>query len=212
MVSFFRGMNAPATSIQSLRDVNKKLTGQNSMRPRLHTFFFVLLLTVIGAREASCAEKQQPTEFDVKAAYIYNFAKFVEWPAGKSSHAGVAITVCVVGEDHFGPALAMIEGKSVGGRKIRIKRESAQHNLRGCDILFISSSEKKRLAEILDAVKDANVLTIGDTKGFAQQGVMINFYMENKTVRFEINPKPAGRAGLRISSNLLKIAKIVGEP
>ena len=179
---------------------------------RLLTYGVFILSAVLGARETACAESRKPTEYDVKAAYIYNFAKFVEWPPGKSRDGGAHMNVCVVGDDTFGPALEAIEGKGVGGRKIRIKRESAQQNLRGCDILFISSSEKKRLAEILDAVKDANVLTIGDTNGFAPQGVMINFYMENKTVRFEINPKAAGRAGLRISSNLLRIAKIVGEP
>ena len=79
-------------------------------------------------------------------------------------------------------------------------------------MLFIGSSEKDRLERLVQAVGGLGILTIGDTEGFARQGVMVNFYMENKKVRFEINPKAAGRAGLKISSNLLRIARIVGEP
>ena len=171
-----------------------------------------LLSALFHAGEASATESRKPSEYDVKAAYIYNFAKFVEWPPGKPQEVGATMNVCVAGEDPFGSALAAIEGKVAGGRKIRIRQNPPQPGQGNCDILFISASEREQLARVLEPVKDSSVLTIGDTKGFAQQGVMINFYMENKTVRFEINPKAAVRAGLKISSNLLRIARIVGEP
>ena len=171
-----------------------------------------MLPAALCSTRAACAEDRKPTEYDVKAAYIYNFAKFVEWSKGKSPEPLGTITVCVVGSDPFGPTLAAIEGKTVEGKKIRTRRDPAVQNVKGCEVLFISGSEEERLDRVLEAVKGLTVLTIGDTKGFAQRGVMINFYMENRNVRFEINPKAAERAGLKISSNLLKIAKIVGEP
>lgn len=181
-------------------------------RKRLLVFLiFVLSSAFSGAREASYAGDSKPTEYEVKAAFIYNFAKFIEWPDGKSREARGAINVCVVGKDPFGPALAAIEGKTVRDRKIRITRDPSLQNATRCDILFVGSSEEERLTRILEALGNSGILTIGDTEGFAQKGVMINFYVENRTVRFEINPKAAVRTGLRISSNLLRIAKIVGE-
>lgn len=174
--------------------------------------YIIFMLSTVLAGEAACAEERKPTEYDVKAAYIYNFAKFVEWPAGKPLDGGATLIVGIIGKDSFGPALAAIEGKVAGKRNIRVKRDISLKTARNCDILFISHSEKDHLEEILEAVGDSGVLTIGDTKGFARQGVMINFYMEENRVRFEINAKSAGRAGLRISSNLLKIARILGTP
>lgn len=181
------------------------------MLPRLLACFIFISSALLSAVEASRAEERKPTEYDVKAAYIYNFAKFVEWPPGKSSDAGATIAVCVLGKDPFGPALATIEGKSVGERKIRVKRNPPLQEAKNCDIVFIAASEKEQLSRILEALGNSGVLTVGDTEGFARQGVMINFYMENKNVRFAINPKAAGRAGLKISSGLLRIARIVGE-
>lgn len=182
------------------------------MLPRLPICYLALIAMCLGAHGTSLAEDRKPTEYEVKAAYLYNFAKFIEGPPRKSQDAGATMNVCVIGDDPFGPALTAIEGKIVGDRKIRTKRNLSLQNLRGCDILFIARSEEVDLERILQAASGQGVLTIGDTKGFAQQGVMINFYMENRTVRFEINHKAAGRAGLKISSNLLRIARIVGEP
>jgi hypothetical protein len=179
------------------------------------TCVIFMLSAVLCLTKEACAEDRKPTEYDVKAAYIYNFVKFVEWPRRKSPEPGgtiSTISVCIVGNDPFGPALAAIEGKTAEGKKIRLRREQSAQNMKGCEVLFISSSEEERLDRILEAVKGLSVLTIGETRGFAQKGVMINFYMESRNVRFEINPKAAERAGLKISSNLLKIARIVREP
>jgi len=182
------------------------------MRPIFHSFGIFILAAFIYTETASCAEIRKPSEYEVKAAYIYNFAKFVEWANGRFQDGSESVHVCVLGDDPFGPSLEVIEGKTAVNRKVRIKRTASLQNIRGCEILFISNSEEEHLAKILKVISGSPVLTIGDTEGYAEQGVMINFYMENKTVRFEINPKAAIRAGLRISSNLLRIAKIVAEP
>ena len=105
-----------------------------------------------------------------------------------------------------------VEGKSAGDKKIRFKKITSVENIKGCKILFIGNSETGRLDQILETAKGSIILTVGDTTGFARRGVMINFYLENNKLRFEINPQAASRAGLWISSNLLKIAKIVTGP
>jgi len=169
-----------------------------------------MLTAALCAPEQSSAQEHKPTEYEVKAAYIYNFAKFVEWPSKKPQRPGAALTVCVLGDDPIGPALAAIEGKTVRDRTIMVKGDLSLGEAAACDILFISSSEQEQLDRVLDVLAGAPVLTIGHAKGFAGQGGMINFYRENKTVRFEINLKAAERAGLKISSNLLRIARIVG--
>lgn len=122
------------------------------MLSRLLIYIAFIISTGFAAVEASRAEERKPTEYDVKAAYVYNFAKFVEWPPRKSPEAGAAITVCVLGKDPFGPAFAMIEGKSVGERKIRVKRNTSLQEAKNCDILFIAASEKEHLPGILEAL------------------------------------------------------------
>ncbi len=178
------------------------------MPPKFLTFEIIVMLAFFCVAGQSLGEDRKPTEYQVKAAYIYNFAKFVEWPAGGTGD----VDVCIIGDDPFGHDLSTIEGKKVINRKIVIREVASYRNAGGCDILFISSSEEEHLMQILKYLKRLPVLTIGESEGFAEMGVMINFYMNNRTVRFEINPKAAERAGLKISSNLLRIAKIVGEP
>src|SRR5512136_1014861 len=177
-----------------------------------HLISFAVFLSVLaGPGEAFPGEGPKPTEYDVKAAYIYNFAKFVEWPPGTFHDQSEDLDVCVVGEDAFGHSLAAINGKNVGGRKIRVRRSVSLQDLKGCEIVYIGASERERLERILKPLDDNPVLTIGDSKGFTQRGVMINFFIERKKVLFEINPKAAERVSLRISSVLLRIARITGE-
>ncbi|MBI4710040.1 MAG: YfiR family protein [Nitrospirae bacterium] len=136
---------------------------------------------------------------------MYNFAKFIEWPAD----AGASMNLCVYGEDPFGPALDSINDKLVRDKKVVVKRIKYPQQLKPCQIIFISASEKEHLPQILDAVENLSILTVGDTNGFAHQGVVINFFIEDEKVRFEINPKAAEDAGLKISSKLLKLGRIV---
>lgn len=151
----------------------------------------------------------QPTEYEVKAAFLYNFMKFIEWPA--ESLANTTIIVGVLGEDPFGTAIDAIQSKTIREKKLIIKRIKSFQDVKDCHILFISSSEKKHLSQIFEALKGLSILTVGDTEEFAQRGVIINFYLKEKKVHFEINVEAARRAGLKISSKLLNLAKIVHE-
>jgi len=156
------------------------------------------------------AQAQGSSEYAVKAAFLYNFAKFVEWPPGVFGNDGAPLVVGVVGDDPFGSALDQtIRGKSANGRQLIIRRFSWGQNLRECHILFISSSERKRLSQILDSLRGAGVLTVGETDHFNQQGGIINFVIEKGKVRFEINAGAAESSHLKLSSKLLALAKSV---
>lgn len=152
-----------------------------------------------------------PTEHEVKAAFLYNFARFVEWPKEAWASPDQPFVVGVLGEDPFGETLdRTLAGKTVAERPIVVRRLSSSEGAHEVQILFVSSSEGPRLARILYALTDIPVLTVGEPSGFAEQGGMIGFRTEDRRIRFDINTERAQRAGLRISSQLLKLARIVG--
>lgn len=155
---------------------------------------------------------QSPTisEYQVKAAFLYNFAKFVEWPPTGFRDAAQPLQICVLGRDPFGQELrAITDAKTVNGRKLEVTDVPDLQKARTCHIVFIAASEKTRLKQILDGLQGTDALTVGDTQGFAEQGGMINFVLENNRVQFEVNRKAAEQAGLKISSKLLSVAKLV---
>lgn len=151
------------------------------------------------------------TEYEVKAGFIYNVAKFVEWPDSGGQATKGSMSLCIVGTDPFGKTLDAMEGKTVKGKRLEIRRLSSIRDVKECEIAFISSSEKERMSRIAEALKESSVLSIGDTEGYIHQGVIMNFYLDRKKVRFEIDLERARRARLSISSQLLKLAKIAGE-
>lgn len=184
---------------------NRPLTGRRSGLCSL----LILSICIAGGRNAF---SQGVSEYAVKAAFVYNFTKFVSWPAGTFKDENSPITICVLGENPFANALnQIVEGKTFNGRTFAVKYIGDVNQERACQILFISRSERKRLGAILDSLGKPSVLTVGDTDGFAKQGIMINLYLEAGKVRFEINPDAAARAGISISSKLLGLAKIVKE-
>ena len=153
---------------------------------------------------------QTPSEYQVKAALLLNFAQFIEWPSQAFSDSNSSMVIGVLGNDPFGDALDnTFSGETVQGRPIVIKRAQQVEDLKGVHLLFVSNSEKDRIAEILASVKDDSVVTIGETDGFGRRGGIINFYFEGKKVRFEINSSAAQKKKLKISSQLLKRAKLV---
>ncbi len=171
----------------------------------------LLLLLATGLSQIS-AVAQTLGEYQVKAAFIYNIAKFVDWPPGIDEKD---VRVCIVGTSPFGDSMDALQGKPVNGRPIAVANVDNSADFGSCQILFVSSSEAGNLENILRGVLGNPVLTIGDTGGFAQRGVALNFYLENQKVRFEINLDAAKRARLNISSQLLKLARIVrdqGQP
>jgi hypothetical protein len=151
-----------------------------------------------------------PTEYEVKAALIYNLAKFVEWPPSALPDAQPNLLLCVLGHDPFGANLEQtIAGKLVHGKALTIRRFHKADNAHGCHIVFISSSERGHLAQLLNAFQGGPVLTIGEMEQFATRGGMVNFIIEDNRVQFEINIDAAERAGLKISSRALKLARVV---
>jgi len=168
--------------------------------------FTVIFLLCIAIVVTDTDAEQQPGEYEVKAAFIYNFPQFVTWPPNVM---GTHINICVIGDDPFGTALDSTEEQTLGNKKMVISRLSEPRHLKECHILFISKTEKKRLSQIFNTLKGTSTLIVGDTEGFAQQGVIINFYLVDYKVRLEINEDAARRANLKISSKLLKLSRIV---
>ncbi len=165
---------------------------------------------LLGMLLASRARGQEMEEYQVKAAFLYNFAKFVEWPAQAFKTPRDPILICVLGRNPFGSALEdVIRGKSVEGRAFAFRLVEDADGAGACQILFVGSSEAKRFHSLWRALKPAGILTVGDAQGFAAGGGVINFKLDAGHVRFQINPDAAEHAQLHISSKLLSLAEIV---
>jgi hypothetical protein len=152
-----------------------------------------------------------PTEHQVKAAFLYNFANFVEWPAAALGAPGTPLRVCVVGADPFGGALDdAFRNQLVQGRRVEVARGATLGALGRCHILFLPQAEQRRWVGLVKELRHAPTLTVADGPPLVQQGGMVNFVIDDKRVRFEINRSAAEQAGLRISSKLLSLARSVG--
>jgi hypothetical protein len=160
--------------------------------------------------EGVFAQSREASEYQIKAAYLYNFAKFVDWPPENSGTAENPIAICIAGKDPFGNILdKLVEGKTVRGRGLVIRRLAPEHDLKGCQIAFVSAAERNYVPAFLESANRTGVLAVGETEGFAALGGTINFVLEDKKVHFEINADAAQRANLKISSKLLSLARIV---
>lgn len=156
------------------------------------------------------AETQRSREYQVKAVFLFNFAQFVEWPESAFSSADAPLCFCVLGDDPFGADLDdTVRGETIHTRELTVRRSDKAGELKGCQLLFISRSERGRLAGILAELEGSPVLTVSEVEEFGRRGGMINFYLEDNRVRFEVNPQAAAREGLKISSELLSLGKIV---
>ncbi len=154
---------------------------------------------------------QPAEEYAVKAAYLYNFAKFVQWPAETFTNKESPINLCIIGDNPFGQALDAILGKTIRDRRLTV-RELPYHQAladKDCNILFISQSEKENLDKLLATVSYTPVLTVSDIRGFADAGGMIGLIKIGQRIRFEINVLTVQQANLEISSQLLKLARII---
>jgi hypothetical protein len=156
------------------------------------------------------AQSAKPSAYQVEAAYIYNFGKFVKWPANAAANQGSSFTICVLGDDPFDSILqSTIAGQSLGGRPVNIRRIPKPQNASGCHILFINASEENHLPAILSAIDEAAVLTVSDMPDFSKRGGMIQFVLQDGRVRFAINRGSAEGNGLVLGSDLLKVATSV---
>jgi hypothetical protein len=168
----------------------------------------LLCFTLVTASTLD-AEQPKPSEYQVEAAYLLNFGKFVEWPA-KVESSPEPFSICVLGQYQFGPSLEkIVAGESIDDRKVAVRRISTVQEAMSCRILFISLSEEKHLPEILKTLDKASVLTVSNASKFSRLGGMIQFAVDANKVRFEVNLASAERAGLTLSSQLLKVATTV---
>lgn len=176
----------------------------------------VILSIALASLSISVIAEEQPTatlEYQVKAAFLYNFAKYVEWPSDALTNRD-AFHVCILGENPFDLVLERtLHGKTISDRKLLAHQIQDVEEARDCHILFISSSESAHLQGILQILDGASILTVSEVGEFTEQGGMIQFRMQNGSVRFDINLDSARRAGLKISSQLLKLAiNVIGRP
>jgi hypothetical protein len=147
-------------------------------------------------------------EYQLKAVFLFNFAKFVEWPPEVFGDARAPFTICVAGDNPFGSSLeGAVIGKTVANRPISIRLVSSVQQSRTCQILFIAASERSRMGGLLKALKNCSVLTVGDTDDFTANGGIVQFKVIDARVRIEIDAEAAQRANLRISSKLLSLAE-----
>ena len=154
------------------------------------------------------AQSVQSTAQVVKATFLYNFAKFIKWPDKAFKSPNSPIVLCILGEDTLGDAFTVIKNKTAGGRRVLIHYFKDVSEIDICHILFISSSEKNNFSQILKYIKGIPYLTVSDTETFTQHGGMIYLFQQGNNIRFEINLKAAEEAHLKISSQLLKLARL----
>jgi len=164
------------------------------------------------AATPSLAHGEPSREYQLKAAFIYNFVQFVDWPKDAFADNKSPIVLAVVRDDPFAGALdRAVAGKAVGGRPLVIKHVSKVDDVKGCHLVFVGAAAEADLDELFRRTDGTPVLTVGETDRFMDGGGIIRFYQEDNKLRFEINPRAAQRARLRMSAKLLKLARIRGE-
>jgi hypothetical protein len=174
--------------------------------------FLALFLTPVCPSLVS-AQSAAPTEYEIKAAFLLNFAKFIDWPSNAFADAQSPIDVCIFRNDPFRGALdEIIRGKNINSRELLARRINEFPGLKACHLVFVSEVEDNRLPEILDSLKGTSAVVVGEGEGFAARGGCIQFFVENNKMRFAINVDAVQRARLTVSSKLLALAKIVHDP
>jgi hypothetical protein len=188
------------------------------LRPKSPVFRLAWLLTIVvawtsaspGPPPVPAEEPGGVSEYDVKAAFLFHFAQFVEWPADAFKDVDTPLTYCTVGEDAFHGALdESVRGKTIGNRTLRVRHLKEKDAIDDCQVLFIAAAQKVSQSQELAGAARHPTLTVGETENFASEGGVIGFCLEAKKVRFEVNLEAAGKARLKISARLLTLAKAV---
>jgi hypothetical protein len=171
--------------------------------------FLMMLCITLGTSPRALASATP--EYQVKAAFLFNFSQFVSWPPQAFSSANAPIVIAVLGRDPFGPDLdAIVSGERVNGHPIIVRRYREVSEVDGCHILFIDGSESDQLPEILQTLRGRAILTVSDIEGSAESGVMIDLVTQNHHVRMHVNLAAARASHLTVSSQLLRLAEIIG--
>jgi hypothetical protein len=172
------------------------------------TLLLACLVTGLGAIQTESTDASK--EYQVKAAYLLNFAQYIHWPEESVGGPDAPLSFGVLGDEDFGELLEKtFQDQTVQGRRLVVKRSDQVGGLKSCQLIFISRSQKEHLPEVLVELKETAIVSVGEVEKFASRGGIINFYFDKGKVRFEINEAAARRKGIKISSQLLKRAKIV---
>jgi hypothetical protein len=183
------------------------------MEPLTRSKFRLLVLFAAGVARL-CQAAEEPLEYQVKAAFLLNFTKFIEWPVTAFNSPVSPVSICVFGDDPFGNTLdQIVAGEMVNGRRVTVQRIKRPPPPQTCQILFVGGTDlaggtNKEALKILPSL-GPGVLTVGEGAPFARNAGMIGFVMEDRRVRFDINQTAVERAGFKISSKLLSVARAV---
>lgn len=179
------------------------------IRAWLATVAGVIILSFPGQKLSSA---QSLSEYQVKAAYVYNFAKFVAWPTQAFSRPTAPIVFCVLSDPAFESELnRMVKEKTISGRRAEVVSVRNAQESRSCHVLFINAAQARQVRRVLNLLQGTSILTVSETPGFIEAGGIVNFVLQDDRVRFQINHKAAMQAGLQISSRLLSLANLVVE-
>lgn len=149
-------------------------------------------------------------EYEVKAAFLFNFVKFTKWP--KDTDRSGPLRLCIAGQDPFGNTLeSTFNEKTVRGRGFSIRRRTLTDDLTGCQIVFVGEGDSDQRRRLIESLKGRPILTVGDTDRFAQEGGIVGFYEKQRRIRFAVNVDAAERSDIRVSSKLLQLASVVRE-
>lgn len=177
--------------------------------PRLAAAVLTALLLAGNVRSIG-AQSISSNEYAVKAAFLFHFAQFVEWPESAFQDANSPLIYCTIGEDPFQGALdASLKGKTIGARSLQVRHLKQVQDAQGCHLIFVSGDDKRQIPGTLSLLQGNPILTVGESERFVQEGGVISFCMEENKIRFQINLEAAEKANLRISSRLLTLAKTV---
>jgi hypothetical protein len=168
------------------------------------------LAALLACGVAAPVAAQGPSEYQIKAVFLFNFAQFVEWPSNAFESPEQPISLCILGVDPFGGFLdETVRDEKVGTRSLAVHRYQRIEDLAGCHLLFVSRSEREHFPQVFASVEGRSILTVSDAEGFAGKGGMIRFVTRNNRINLRINLEATRAAGLTISSKLLRPAEIV---
>jgi hypothetical protein len=206
-----RSLDALSGTREGLWRLRARIWARGGERARVRIIAVVLvMMSVLGLSSVARAQTSPPSDYQLKAAFLFNFAKFIDWPGSSFASPQSPFAICILGQDPFGVVLDdTLKGKTIGGRTIALRRLKDKTESPRCQMVFVSSSESAHLPEIIGSLWGANVLLVGESTGFAAAGGTIELTLEDNHIRFAINTDAADRSGLTVSSKLLALAKIV---
>jgi hypothetical protein len=152
------------------------------------------------------------TENQLKASFVLNFARYVEWPAGAFPHAEAPLTICMVGRDFRGLSLAELDGRRIGSRPVSVRSDVRLETIQGCHVAFIAESEERRLAPTLRGIGTRPILTVSDVENFIDAGGDIGLVSGGERLQFEVNREALASRQLRASSQMLRLARNLNHP